>query len=185
MRKTSLVPVSFYPPQAWQRTRRVVGVLIALAVLVPMGVLSHIQTIPEHAAKLHGMPVLFMLLFTSILLPLLSLWLLALCFRGAERLYFEIADGALIIHTLLRTYKMPLLGTTVRRTPAKLSLRLAGTGLPGLYTGLYLLGDQRARVWATVREGGVVVEGDKRWFVTPDDVEGFITAAAAAGALVQ
>ena len=183
---TSLpVPLSFSPPQVWQRSRRVLGVVLAIATLVPMGVLWRVMTIPAEAAKIHAWPLQMTLLLTAIVLPLLAIWLMALCFLGAERLRFEVVDGELVIHTLMRAYKMPLRGVTVRRTQARLSMRLAGTGLPGLYTGLYLLGDQRARGWATVREGGVLVEGEKRWFVTPADVDGFVAAAEAAGALVQ
>ncbi len=182
---SAVVPLSFSPPQAWQRTRRVFGIVIVLAILAPMGIISRVLERPEEAAKIHGLPLQITLLVTAIVLPLLAIWLVWLCFAGAERLRFEVVDGTLKVHTLMRTYTMPLHGVVAKRTQAKLSLRLAGTGLPGLYTGLYLLGDQRARVWATVREGGVVLEGDKRWFLTPADIDGFLAAVKAAGAHVQ
>ena len=179
------VPLSFSPPQVWRRTRRAVGVVLGLATLAPVVVLWRLMALPTEAGKLHGLPLQVTLLLTAIFLPLLAGWVVALCFVGAERLRFEIAEGTLIVHTLLRTYRMPLQGVPVRRSTAKLNLRLAGTGLPGLYTGIYLLGDQRARVWATVRTGGVVLEGPARWFVTPADTDGFIAAAQAAGAVVE
>ncbi len=185
MSKSLPVPMSFSPPQVWQRSRRVVGVLLAVATLVPMVIVSGVLTVPAEADKLHGLHLHIPVLVAMTVLPILAFWLVALCFLGAERLRYEIADGALKVHTLTSTFRMPLDGVTVQRTQAKLNLRLAGTGLPGLYTGLYLLGDTRARVWATQREGGVVLEGEKRWFVTPDDVDGFLAAARAAGAQVK
>jgi hypothetical protein len=176
--------LSFSPPNNWRRSRRVIGVVLALVTVAPMAVLVRVMTDPSEAAKVHGLPLQMTLLLTAVVLPLLAGWIAALCFVGVERLRFEIADGALIVHTLLRSYRMPLRGVPMQRTDAKLNLRLAGTGLPGLYTGIYLLGDRRARVWATVRSGGVVIEGPKRWFVTPADVDGFLAAAQAAGAEV-
>ena len=185
MSKLSHVPLSFSPPQSWRKARRMTGVVLALIALAPVFVVTRVLTLPGEAAKLHGLPLQVTLLVTVILMPVLATWLVALCFFGAERLRFEIADGALVVHTLLRTYKLPLLGVKVQRTSAKLSMRLAGTGLPGFYTGYYLLGDQRARVWATMREGGVVLDGAARWFITPADIDGFLEAAKAAGAHVQ
>lgn len=183
--KLSSVPLSFSPPQVWRRSRRWLGVVLAVVTLVPMVIVSGVLTRPSEAAKLDGLHLHLPVLIAVTVLPMLALWLIALCFLGAERLRYEIADGALTVHTLTRTYKMPLAGVTVQRTTAKLNMRLAGTGLPGLYTGYYLLGDTRARVWATLREGGVVVQGEKRWFVTPADVDGFVAAAKAAGAQVK
>lgn len=175
---------SFSPPQVWRRTRRLTGIVLALVTVVPVVVLWRIMAQPEQAAKIHGLPLQVVLLATAILVPLLAGWVVGLCFIGVERLRYEIADGVLTVHTFLRDYRMPLQGVTVARTEAKLNLRLAGAGLPGLYTGIYLLGDQRARVWATLRSGGVVILGKKRWFVTPADVDGFLAAARAAGANV-
>jgi hypothetical protein len=176
---------SFSPPIVWERTRRAFGVVLFFAVLSPMFVLSHVMASPDEAAKPHGWALKGMLLLSAVVLPLLAMWVMAICFRGAERLSFEIKHGDLIVHTLLRTYTLPLRGATVRRTDARLTWRLAGTGLPGLYTGLYVLGEQRARAWATQREGGVVIDGEKRWFITPEDSEGFLAAAREHGANVQ
>lgn len=185
MTKIPPMPLSFAPPQVWQKSRRVLGVVLAVVILAPVLLITKLEEMPAEAAKLHALPVQIPLVITGVLLPILAVWLVGLCFYGAEKLRFEIADGQLIVHTMLRQYTMPLAGVTARRTPAKLSLRLAGTGLPGFYTGFYLLGDQRARVWATQRQGGVVLEGPKRWFVTPTDIDGFLAAAKAAGAQVH
>ena len=185
MRQGLPTTASFSPPIVWERTRRTLGVLLFFAMLSPMFVLSHVLSSPDEAAKLHGTPLKATLLLVAVVVPLLALWVMAICFRGAERLRFEIKHGDLIVHTLLRTYTLPLRGANVRRTEARLTWRLAGTGLPGLYTGLYVLGEQRARAWATLREGGVVIDGEKRWFITPEDPEAFLAAAREHGANVQ
>lgn len=108
--------------------------------------------------------------------------LVALAIRGPESMIYTVNAEGLTVRTLLRQRTLPLLGATVKRTPKGPSLRVAGTALPGYFTGWFLMDGRRVRVWATMRENGVLVEGAERWYVTPKDVEGFLAAAREAGA---
>lgn len=175
------LPQSFAAPQDWQRSRRTLGVLVAILMLLPLGFVTGLL----HPFGMHAEPkdpnVQHVFLVVTLLLPLTATWLLLLCWKGAERLRFEVTRDSLVVHTLFRHYTLPLAGAHAGVSPNRLTLRLAGTGLPGLYTGFYLLGNTRVRVWATQRQGGVLVQGEKRWFVTPHDVSGFLRALHAAG----
>ena len=52
--------------------------------------------------------------------------------------------------------------------------------------GWFSLDGRRTRLYAsTVRGEGVLVEGDRRVFVTPADAAGFLAALSAQGALVE
>lgn len=108
--------------------------------------------------------------------------LVALTMRGPESMVYTVSAEGLTVRTLLGRRTVRLHGATVKRTPTGPSLRLAGTALPGYFTGWFLMDGRRVRVWATARENGVLVEGEERWYLTPEDVDGFLAATREAGA---
>ncbi len=111
-----------------------------------------------------------------------GLLLAALTLRGPESLSYTVDGSTLTVRSLLGQRRISLAGLTVRRCPGGLGLRVGGTGLPGYFTGWFLVEGRRARVWATLRQQGVLLEGDGRYLLTPQDVEGFLVATQEGGA---
>jgi hypothetical protein len=109
------------------------------------------------------------------LLPLLLVpVLVATFFVAPGRLRYEVGSGELVVRTLLATRRFPLAGARVRRcTPGRI-LKVAGNGLPGYYTGWYRADGGSVRVYATRLVDGVLLEGARRVFVTPAEVEAFV-----------
>jgi hypothetical protein len=79
-------------------------------------------------------------------------------------------------------------GTSIRVLPLagahspEVTLRIAGTGAPGYYTGLFRVDGVSTRVYATNVRAGVLVEGPARVYLSPEDVPGFLDAMRVAGA---
>jgi hypothetical protein len=122
----------------------------------------------------------------ALLAPLLLVvpLLLATFFVAPGRLRYEVGRGELVVHTLLGARRFPLAGATARRcTPGRV-YRIAGSAMPGYYTGWFQLDGSRARVYATRLADGVLVEGTARVFVTPAEREPFLAALRGGGAVV-
>jgi hypothetical protein len=117
--------------------------------------------------------------------PLLLLPLLVATFFVAPgRLRYAVEHGELAVRTLIATRRFPLAGASARRfTPGRI-LKVAGNGLPGYYTGLFRVEGASARVYATRLTDGVLIDGARRVFVTPDDAEGFLAELLRHGARV-
>lgn len=115
--------------------------------------------------------------------PLLLIPLLVATFFVAPgRLRYAVEHGELVVRTLTATRRFPLAGAAARRcTPGRM-LKVAGSGLPGYYTGYFRLDGASARVYATSLASGVLVEGARRVFVTPADVDGFLAELRRHGA---
>jgi len=107
--------------------------------------------------------------------PLLLLPLLVATFFVAPgRMRYEVGQGELTVRTLLGPRRFPLAGATARRcTPARI-FKVAGSAMPGYYTGRFRLDGGPARVYATRLKDGILVEGTARVFVTPADPMGFL-----------
>jgi len=86
------------------------------------------------------------------------------------------------VRTLIGAKRFALAGATARRcTPGRI-FKVAGNGLPGYYTGWYRLDGGSVRVYATRLTDGVLLEGTKRVFVTPAEVDAFIAELKSNGA---
>lgn len=118
------------------------------------------------AAAALGLPSLFVLFFIS-----------------PGRLRYLVRPGELEVAGLLRRRRWPLAGVTVRRFRPSAALRLMGTAMPGYYVGLFRMGGATVRVAATHLNEGVLVEGSRSVFVTPEDVDEFLAALQQAGAV--
>ncbi len=95
------------------------------------------------------------------------------------RLRYMVGGGALEVTTLLSRRRFPLLGVRARMHRPLLGARLSGFAVPGLVVGSWLFDTMATTVLASVREEGVLLEGEGRLFVTPHDADGFLAAAAA------
>lgn len=119
------------------------------------------------AAAALGIPSLFVLFFIS-----------------PGRLRYLVRPGELEVAGLLRRRRLPLTGVTVRRVRPSSVFRLMGTAVPGYYHGLFRMGGATVRVAATHLNEGVLVEGNRGVFVTPEDVDEFLAVLRQAGAVL-
>ena len=115
-------------------------------------------------------------------IPLLILGALALLFSKIWGVSYQIEHGALRVPANLRTLSVPLAGAKVARYSPERIWRLVGTGLPQLYLGLYRVDGRNMHVAATRRSDGVLVEGERVMWITPEDPEAFLQEAERAGA---
>ena len=67
----------------------------------------------------------------------------------------------------------------------RVTLRVAGTGAPGYYTGLFRADGATTRVYATDLHEGVLIERPVRVFLSPDDPAAFLARLREAGATVE
>jgi len=106
-------------------------------------------------------------------------------FAAPGRLAYVVAGGALEVRTLAGKRTVALAGARALPHRALLGQRLAGAPLPGYTIGSWMMDSMATTVLASARDGdGVVVESDGRFFVNPQDREGFLAALAAEGATV-
>jgi hypothetical protein len=105
----------------------------------------------------------------------------ALLFGGPARMRYLVRDGQLEVTTLVGKRSFPLAGVSVRAHTPLFGGRLSGVNLPGYCAGVMEFDRAPTSVFATVRETGVLLEGDERVFVSPADPAGLIAAAIAAG----
>jgi hypothetical protein len=63
--------------------------------------------------------------------------------------------------------------------------RVAGSGMPGYYTGRFRENGQATRMYATDLKAMVLVEGPDRVLLSPEDLDGFLAALKREGASVR
>ncbi len=105
-------------------------------------------------------------------------------FVAPARLRYTVGGGALEVGTLLGRRVVPLAGTRARLHRPLAGHRLAGLPLPGYRVGSWVLDTMATSVLASAADDGVLIEGEGRLFVNPQDREGFLAAVAAEGATV-
>lgn len=119
-----------------------------------------------------------------VVVPVL-VYVAAALLAAPRRLRYSVDGLELEVQLLLLRKRFPLAGATARRYTPKRAWKVAGTGMPGYFAGAFSVGGASTRVYAsTVREEGVLVEGPKRVFVTPEDVAGFLEALRQQGVAV-
>ena len=104
---------------------------------------------------------------------------------GPSRMRYVVDGGALEVVTVFSRKRFPLAGTRAKAHVANITLRLAGTGLPGYLTGLFREGGKTTRVYATDPDRSVLLDGPTRVLVTPEDRAGFLRALREEGAEVE
>lgn len=103
-------------------------------------------------------------------------------FIAPRRLAYVVSDGELRINTLFSHRGLALAKANVHRHRPLLGARLSGLFLPGYLVGSALYDGMATSVFASVRDEGVLVEGDGRFFLSPADPDGFLAALVQAGA---
>lgn len=114
-----------------------------------------------------------------------GLFLAAYFVISPRRLRYRIEPGLLIVRTWLVTRTVGLHGAVARPHSPAITLRLAGTALPGYYAGLFRADGQKLRIYATADRDGIAIESDRRVWVTPPDNTAFLEGLRAAGARVE
>jgi len=98
------------------------------------------------------------------------------------RLRYRVVPGELRIARLGKSVCMPLAGARVRRHRPLLGERMSGLVLPGYVVGSHQFDSAPTSVFASVKDEGVLIEGEGRVFVTPADIDGLLGALETAGA---
>lgn len=134
---------------------------------------------PRQFASYAGWLALYLLIFILGTGALLTAFIM-----GPAKLRYRVRPGELEIGSLGKPFRVPLSGAKVRRHRPLLGGRMSGLVLPAYIVGSFKYDNAPTSVFASVREEGVLVEGDGRVFVTPADADGFLGALEAAGATV-
>jgi hypothetical protein len=109
----------------------------------------------------------------------------ALMILGPSRMRYLVGDGAFEVRTLFGRQSWPTAGARARgHTPARL-WRVAGSGMPGYYTGRFREGGEGVRVYATDLTRVILFEGPDRVMVSPEDRAGFLEALRAEGVEIE
>jgi hypothetical protein len=105
-------------------------------------------------------------------------------FIAQRRLAYTVSPDALEVTTLFGKRRLPLGGAKVHKHRPLLGARLSGIFLPGYLVGSALYDNMATTVLASVRDEGVVLEADGRFFLSPADRDAFLAACGEGGATV-
>ncbi len=109
----------------------------------------------------------------------------ALMLIGPSRMVYLVGDGALEVRTLFGKKRWPTAGARAKAyTPSRM-WRVAGTAVPGYYTGRFRESGQGTRVYATAIDRVVLFEGADRVIVSPEDRVEMLRALEAEGATIE
>ena len=127
-------------------------------------------------------------LLTAIAIPagvLVAVMVGALMLFGPDRMRYLVGDGTFEVRTLFGRQRWPTAGARAKGyTPGRL-WRVAGSGMPGYYTGRFREGGQGVRLYATDLSRVILFEGSDRVMVSPEDRAGFLEALRAEGVEIE
>ncbi len=124
-------------------------------------------------------------LFGAVVAVVLGGIVVGLMLLGPGRMAYRVGEGRLEVSTLFGRRSWPLQEISARPHSPRVTLRIAGTGAPGYYTGIFRVDGTTTRVYATDLKSGVLLEGPARVYVSPENVAGFLDALRVGGARVQ
>jgi hypothetical protein len=104
---------------------------------------------------------------------------------GPRRMTYRVGQGRLEVSTVFGRRSWPLKELRARPHSPNATQRVAGTGAPGYYTGIFRVDGVNTRVYATDLQSGVLLEGPARVFLSPERVAAFLDALRVGGARVQ
>lgn len=121
-----------------------------------------------------------------LLLPIvLAVGVIALVLKGPERLAYALEPGTLVVRTFARIKRFDLEAATAQIFEPPRLARLAGSAVPGYYVGLFWCQGRPLWVYASHRQRGVLVEGKKRVFITPENEEAFLAMLREVGVTIR
>ncbi len=119
--------------------------------------------------------VALLLLVPVVLLPVLF-------FVAPGRLRYRVEPGALLVDTWCAHKRFSIYGATVTRVENVRAMKLAGSAMPGYYTGWFRVDGVNTRVYATTLRSCVLVRAERHVLVSPRDAEAFVAALVENGA---
>ncbi len=127
---------------------------------------------------------LFKVAMAVMMVPLVAYVVAALA-AAPRRLRYRVGDGVLEVQLLIWRRRFSLPGSTASRYTPRRAWKTAGSAMPGYYAGCFRVDGAATRVYAsTVRDEGVMVDGERRVFVTPADLVDFLAELRRNGAMV-
>jgi hypothetical protein len=118
-------------------------------------------------------------------LPILAVGLALLFFVAPTRLRYEVAPGSVEVVTLASRRLLSTRGLRATVQQPRVGARLWGVGMPGYFTGHFLVDGRAGRVYATdLKERGVLLSNGGLTYLSPEDPSGFLAALREAGATV-
>jgi hypothetical protein len=126
-----------------------------------------------------------LLTVVAIVILVVAASVIALAVRGPEAMRYLVGGGMLEVRTLFGRQRWMVAGARAKAQRAKITVKIAGAGMPGYVTGLFREGGETTRVYATDPVEGVLFEGPARVYLSPDDRDGFLRALADEGAKVE
>jgi hypothetical protein len=130
-------------------------------------------------------PIRVLPLAGALVAVLVGLMVGSLVLLGPSRMVYRIGEGRLEVSTLFGSRSWTLAAMRARAHHPNVTLRVAGTSLPGYHTGLFRVDGESTRLYATDLKRGVLLEGPARVYLSPEDVGGFLDALRAAGVHVE
>ena len=117
------------------------------------------------------------------LVVLVTVFLANIAFLAVPRMRFHVGARRFELRTVFTAKEWPTASLRARRHDARFGIRLFGTSIPGFKTGWFMVDGKKTLVHAT-GDSGVLLEGDTRVFLTPDDPEGMLRSLGLAGATI-
>jgi hypothetical protein len=147
--------------------------------------------IREHTPRIEALPAPDMstmhLILTApiVLVSLTVVFVFMLAWIGPGRMSYVVDGDMLRIRTLFSKSEWPLASLSARVYRPSRMWRVAGTAMPGYYTGRYRSEGTGLRVYATDVERGVLLTGRDNIYVNPSDEPGFFDALREAGVRIH
>jgi hypothetical protein len=164
----------FQPPAVRGGARLAIGLLLVAVMAIPLGLARRMVLIGQQAGYL-------VIALGALIVAIMELLVLL----GPGRMRYRVGDGWLEVATMFSRHRWPAARLIARRHAPQVTLRIAGTAMPGYHTGLFRADGERTRIYATQLTEGVLLEGPARIFVNPADVPGFLDALRREGTAVQ
>jgi Bacterial PH domain len=117
-----------------------------------------------------------------VLLVVIPLGVFALFARMFRPLVYRVEGNVLVVPRHFGELRVPLQGVRVAPGDLSRAARLAGTGMPGLWLGMFRDQEGGFHACGNRRTDGLMVHGQRRVYVTPADQRAFVAAVVEGGA---
>jgi len=109
----------------------------------------------------------------------------ALLLLGPKRMRYLVGEGSIEVRTLFGKKRWPTKGARAKEyVPARLR-RLAGTSMPGYFTGIFRENGKTVRVYATALDRVILLEGPVRLILSPEDPAALLAALHDEGVVLE
>ncbi len=114
----------------------------------------------------------------------LGLFVPVIFFIAPGRLRYRVTPGHVEVVLTVTTKRFSISNCIARASTPESSAKIAGSSIPGYYSGLFRVDGMSTRVYATRMQNGVLIEGpDLRLYLSPEDPHAFLEALRALGGM--